>query len=72
MSGNYNQGQRRGYKPKFKRPRKPPGFGNHPPQQGFWSQPQQGFWNPLQQGYWMPMVSLELATPGLQTQCSSH
>ena len=52
MSGNYNQGQRRGYKPKFKRPRKPPGFGNQPPQQGFWSQPQQGFWNRPQQGYW--------------------
>ena len=52
MSGNYNQGQRRGYKPKFKQPRKPPGFGNQPPQQGFWSQPQQGFWNRQQQGYW--------------------
>ena len=52
MSGNYNQGQRRGCRPKFKQPRKPPGFGNQPPQQGFWSQPQQGFWNRPQQGYW--------------------
>ena len=52
MSENYNQRQRRGYKAKFKRPRKPPGFGNQPPQQGFWSQPQQRFWNRLQQGYW--------------------